>query len=300
MKLFISWSGEFSKEIAEKLSVWIPSVLQSVEVFFSPNDIEKGENWDSRLTAELSESNYGIVCLTPQNVTAPWLHFEAGALSKSFESRVSALMIGVSPSDIKGPLSRFQNTKYDKKDFMHLIETINNCTEKVLNPNVLNYAFEGQWGRLEKDLDEIISRHSKGAGEVAPSKKAKDSNIEDAVEEILSLVRKMSVSLGRNAYTYVLPKRPSATLERSLRAAKAGDMGEVANEIYRILIETENVDKEIIGETVNMIKSMGIYVSTPNESNNNILSTGYISKGTVDTLSEKLNYKGLSFTITIG
>ena len=41
MKVFVSWSGELSKEIAEVLKKWIPCIIQSVEVFYSPEDIEK-------------------------------------------------------------------------------------------------------------------------------------------------------------------------------------------------------------------------------------------------------------------
>lgn len=71
MKLFISWSGEFSRKVAECLSIWIPTIIQTVEVFYSPDDIAKGENWGNRLSEELEQSNFGIVCLTPENVLAP-------------------------------------------------------------------------------------------------------------------------------------------------------------------------------------------------------------------------------------
>lgn len=50
MKVFISWSGKLSQKIAKELSEWLPSIIQTIEVFYSPDDIKKGENWDSRLT----------------------------------------------------------------------------------------------------------------------------------------------------------------------------------------------------------------------------------------------------------
>ena len=80
MKIFISWSGKLSQSIAKELSEWLPSIIQSIEVFYSPDDIKKGENWDSKLTNELQNSNFGIVCLKPENVQAPWINFEAGSL----------------------------------------------------------------------------------------------------------------------------------------------------------------------------------------------------------------------------
>ena len=40
--VFISWSGDRSKEIAEALRKWIPSVLQFAKPYYTPSDIEKG------------------------------------------------------------------------------------------------------------------------------------------------------------------------------------------------------------------------------------------------------------------
>ena len=37
----------------------------------------------------LSPASYGIICLTPENLASPWIHFEVGALFKgSGESHV--------------------------------------------------------------------------------------------------------------------------------------------------------------------------------------------------------------------
>lgn len=35
MKVFVSWSGELSKKIAEELKKWIPCIIQSATVFYS-------------------------------------------------------------------------------------------------------------------------------------------------------------------------------------------------------------------------------------------------------------------------
>lgn len=39
MKVFVSWSGELSKKIAEELKKWIPCIIQSATVFYSSEDI---------------------------------------------------------------------------------------------------------------------------------------------------------------------------------------------------------------------------------------------------------------------
>jgi len=193
MKVFISWSGEQSRKIAEQLKIFIPRVIQSVEVFYSPEDIEKGQNWGRRLDKELAECNYGVVCLTPHNVSAPWIHFEAGALSKSLESRVSALMVGVTPSDVKGPLARFQNTRCDEGDLYQLIQSINKQTENPLDEQRLKAAFNAFWSNLNAELAAINDQiESQPATETT----VEESAVKDpALEEILQLVRSMADKL---------------------------------------------------------------------------------------------------------
>jgi len=51
----------------------------------SSNDIEKGTRWRSGLANELEQASVSIICLTPENLEAPWINFKAGALSKQQE-----------------------------------------------------------------------------------------------------------------------------------------------------------------------------------------------------------------------
>src|SRR5687768_11335972 len=83
MKVFLSWSGDTSRQIAEALRDWLPNVLQAVDPWMSKADIEPGTRWGVELAARLEEIRFGVLCLTPQNLTSAWMLFEAGALSKS-------------------------------------------------------------------------------------------------------------------------------------------------------------------------------------------------------------------------
>jgi hypothetical protein len=82
MKVFLSWSGERSKAAAQILRQWLPDVIQSIEPWMSAEDIDAGARWNSELTNKLAETRCGIICLTRDNQLAPWVHFEAGSLSK--------------------------------------------------------------------------------------------------------------------------------------------------------------------------------------------------------------------------
>lgn len=193
MKVFISWSGELSKLVAKELSEWLPSIIQSVEVFYSPEDIQKGENWDSRLTKELEECKYGIVCLTKENVSAPWVHFEAGALSESLDSRTSALMINVVTSDIQGPLSRFQATKFEKDDFYKLVCDINDASDNIISEKVLKNSFDAIWDKMNINIQNVIKEHS---GDIKETSKETSREANDILEELLQLLRKQDAVLN--------------------------------------------------------------------------------------------------------
>src|SRR5258705_10132077 len=130
MKIFISWSGDRSKHIAAALKQVLPFVLQGEEIFMSELDITPGDRWGNKLNQKLEECSFGIICLTPENLTAPWLLFESGALSKAVnESHVVPYILELKPTDIEWPLAQFQATVVDKPGTFKLFTSINKNRE---------------------------------------------------------------------------------------------------------------------------------------------------------------------------
>lgn len=159
MKVFISWSGDLSKKIAEEFSGWLQSVIQTVDPYFTPEDIEKGSMWSSEIARNLDESEVGVLCLTPKNLDSEWMLFEGGALTRKLgESRVCPLLFEVSSKDLPLPLQQFQATEFNKGDIYKLLTTINEANEGTgLNEQVLEKNFEKWWPDLEDEINEIIS-----------------------------------------------------------------------------------------------------------------------------------------------
>jgi len=196
MKVFISWSGELSQKVAAILYEWLPQVIQSVKPFYSTKDISKGENWDNRLTNELANCNYGILCLTPDNVQSPWLHYEAGALSKELDSRVSALMINTATSNVQGPLSRVQNTKFDEEDIFELLKSINECSgESKIKEETLEKVFKAMWTQCNDDIRAAIDGYSPDESQEEVEQDLHPAG--DAIEEILRLMRSLDTRMSR-------------------------------------------------------------------------------------------------------
>lgn len=189
MKVFISWSGELSKKIAEVMNKWLPCLLQTIQVFYSPEDIEKGESWHQRIAAELSDCKYGLVCLTSENISAPWVNFEAGAIAKALDAHVATIMVNINPSDIKGPLSSFQTTKLEQQDFLHLIQDINKYLDSPIDEIRLRTTFDGLWSNIRLELREVIQS---SLPSTKNSRRVNEKSNTEAIEEILQLVRKQN------------------------------------------------------------------------------------------------------------
>jgi hypothetical protein len=132
MKVFISWSGDRSQKVAFALREWIPSVINDVDPWVSDEDIKTGAHWPTQLGRELQEAKFGIICLTPENLNAPWILFEAGALSKVIDqARVTPYLFDVEKLQIEPPLGHFQASKAQKEDTRKLLHSINGIIEEL-------------------------------------------------------------------------------------------------------------------------------------------------------------------------
>lgn len=207
MKVFISWSGERSKKLAETLREWLPNVIQALDPWMSSEDIDKGASWYVDIVSELESSYFGIICLTSDNIESPWIHFEAGALSKSMEkSRVCPYLFHIDPSIIKGPLVLFQAAKSTKKDTKQLLHSINQAlAENALSTEKLDKTFERWWPDLDAKFEEI----SKMKDKPVPKK----SEVE-LLEEILEIVRSLSRSVASDKGDFKWPLESSEFMKR--------------------------------------------------------------------------------------
>jgi len=104
MEVFIIWSGPRSKVVAVALRNCLPDVMHACEPWISSEDIHAGARGSPELAAQLEQTQFAVICLTPDNLDAPWIHFEAGAASKklSDKTRVAPYLLDIKPTDIVG------------------------------------------------------------------------------------------------------------------------------------------------------------------------------------------------------
>lgn len=155
MKVFISWSGDRSRELAEGLRSWLPVVLQAAEPWTSSTDLQAGANWVKEIEFQLRETRVGVVCLTPENLRAPWVLHETGALWAR-GSIVIPYLLGFDPPELIGPLAQFQAVRASRDGTWKLVITLNRLLEeRAVDEPILREAFDRSWNVLERVINEI-------------------------------------------------------------------------------------------------------------------------------------------------
>ncbi len=185
MFVFISWSGDKSKRVAQSLESWLKKVIQAVEPWISV-DIGKGSRWNPELSAKLEQSKFEIACLTKDNLNAPYVLYEAGALTKTKDANLCTFLLDIKHVDVDYPLAQFQHTlAFDKEDVFRLVKTINevvkNSNERALDDASLKDVFDMYWPRLELELKE--------ANALPGTAKKADRTPDDMLQEALELLR---------------------------------------------------------------------------------------------------------------
>jgi hypothetical protein len=188
VRIFLSWSGERSRAVAQSLRDWLPLILYYAQPWFSERDVDAGERWAIEIGHQLEGSQFGIIILTSDNLSAPWLLFEAGALSKAFTAgAVAPYLIDIDFKDISGPLSQFQAKKAVKPSTFELISAINSKAAQPIDANRLSELFDVLWPKLDERL-----RNLPGLA-VDPKPRAQAQVLEDLV----SAVRRMEARFDR-------------------------------------------------------------------------------------------------------
>ncbi|VVE87721.1 toll/interleukin-1 receptor domain-containing protein [Pandoraea bronchicola] len=192
MKVFLSWSGQRSKDVANLLSDWLCCVIQASRPWISTRDLDRGSLWFGEINDQLKDTTVGIICLTQENKTRPWILFEAGALAKGLTtSRVCTLLVDLEPKDIEDPLAQFNHTNPTKESVSGLVKTLNaTLGANGLDVRILEQVFETYWPQFETRFAEILQTTK----DQPPSK---PRNKEDVLGEILENTRVLNSRIRR-------------------------------------------------------------------------------------------------------
>lgn len=277
VRVFISWSGDLARAVAVGLRDWLPLLSDWVRPWASDTDIAAGQRGLAQIEAELTGTQFGVVVVTAANQHAPWLNFEAGALSKTVaadvEQRVVPLLVDLAgASQLTGPLAQFQAKVADKDGVRDLILSL--AAVAGIDERVAAERFDAYWPRLEPKIAAAMQQ----SGKMEPTQPRREQA--DVLEEILTHVRQL-----RSA------TEPTVT-------APANFVGERARQLGRQRLQATDRTIEALAEGHNL-RLHGIdKVAGGLEAS--VYPTGEFSQADVDAFTAELRgrFQGLNVNVT--
>ena len=184
MKVFLSWSGEYSRAAATAFNEFLSWVFfQDIKTWMSTG-IEAGKKWDGDIAMGLEGADYGILFLTRLNQARPWIMFEAGAIAKRVKNArvVPYLLDGMAERDMEaGPLTSYHAKTATLRDTYDVFMSVNHLIDRPLEEARLKLLFSKFWPDFERRLSNIPKETDK----VPPRPE------EDMMGEVLQLVRQI-------------------------------------------------------------------------------------------------------------
>ena len=211
-RVFISFSGDRSQAVAVALASFLPDVIQAVRPFLSAH-IQAGARWLQGINVALEACHFGIACLTSDNLSAPWIHYEAGALSKNLDvSRVVPYLLDVEKAQVEEPLSQFQMKLANEAETLEMLQALNTTVAEPLDDDRLRRAFAREWPAFKGKLDEVP----------AVEEPVAKRDQEDILAEVLRSVRSQDQRLAR-IESAAIGERTREDQARALRSSVSAE-----------------------------------------------------------------------------
>ncbi len=200
-KVFISWSGDASREVAAHLARLLPTLNHLLDPFFSP-DLDKGTEWFPTIADAIASRGHAIFIVTKENIRSPWLQWELGgamAMTRSTgaEYRVCPLLIALSPGDLSGtPLPLLQTTSADKReDFARMLAGLDSGTDVPAGDAVLDRRLDPEWEAFEEIVASAaaVGRRTEVSGGTSTTS---DDDVRTMMEEMIGILRRQERSRG--------------------------------------------------------------------------------------------------------
>ncbi|MDQ0678715.1 hypothetical protein QFZ30_002097 [Arthrobacter pascens] len=189
MKVFISWSKN-TCDFAGVLNEVIGRLFDTVTTFYSP-EIPAGEQWLAQIEEELTDTDFGIICVSKENQMEQWLNYEAGALSRQVgdrRKRLGVLLLNFDDTNqVVGPFKSFQMKMADKEGFKSLMKSLNEYGPNI-RQDTLDARIDNEWDDLATAIENLKAR-------ARSSVKTPDRTDSEKIDELLAVVRDFDKAL---------------------------------------------------------------------------------------------------------
>ena len=169
MTIFLSWSKTKSKELAN--AIFLEGMFRDqIKIWMSSESISFGAMSMLDINEALKNSDKCIAFITEENINAPWIMYETGAVaSKNYLKDKNENVDAVIPivfDDILDtafsghPLNQFQRMHFNKLSVHKLIRQLNDKIKAFPNESILNTQFNLNWNVLNKSVHTTMQKFS--------------------------------------------------------------------------------------------------------------------------------------------
>ncbi len=170
VKIFISWSKNLSRELAQETKIFLEKVFNySIEFFFSP-DMYKGTCVDQKIHESLLTFDKCLVCITADNFKNPWLLYESGVIyGANYHKNTGTIVVPILfenipewSSWVDKPLNRYVpiqinsvNNEFEsgKQDFYNFVQQLSNEYNIKIND------FDTNWEKYKSKIQQILAKN---------------------------------------------------------------------------------------------------------------------------------------------
>lgn len=256
IKIFLSWSGDKSKKLANVFKTYVADILPKVDFYFSPDDLKGGEKWRQSIEEGLNNNTYGIIFLTPSNLTSKWIYFEAGAISKSTkQAKILPFLYKIDINELGQPFSDYQCKSFSADSILTTILEINDCQSEVYQ--LPSETIKRNFNRLSNEI-ETETKNINTINEVMENSEPQieDASLldsEDKLNEILQIMREQSSKTDIKKNTEIKTNTNSIITLETLRLikylnnneifSKSNDKDDLAIIISKMILENRSLSK---------------------------------------------------------
>lgn len=168
--IFLSFSGKFSKRIAEKLKAIIIhlEITDTDKVFLADDNIKPGNDWLDKISDALITSRVGIFIFTIENRDNKWLYLEYGAFwyKKAFADKEVLEVIPVYIDFKDGewpdnPIKKYQVTSFKegvKESILKILVQVNSVLNKFNEDDIKKYFNDKlEKGKYYEEIEDLLS-----------------------------------------------------------------------------------------------------------------------------------------------
>lgn len=172
--VFISWTGDYGKKIAEAIKIALDQITmpdsphaQALVTFVSSISIENGAKWRAELDTALKEASRGLILATQDVIHSDWLVHEAGALSTRSE-RLMIYLVDTPATLLPEPLQDYQYAPLNNEELAALVQKLATWKKaEPPSPRLLTNLYESiKQIRLNKAYQTVTADDNRWRGKL--------------------------------------------------------------------------------------------------------------------------------------